>query len=417
MPALFRPEAVEARARHRLGEVSLAQPPGAGLLATLAVGAVVLVLAWLATGEYTHRSRVAGQLVPDRGLATLAAPEAGTVLEVFAAEGTAVTRNAPLVVVATARVTQTGGDTTAALLARLDERRRALLARYASGFERLDAQAAGARRELAAARRELAQVEASIALGERRLEIAGRVRDELRALAERHFVSRLELARQEQAVLEHAAAQRSLERLAASVERDIVALERHLAELGLQRRADEAARASALAELEAERLRVAAAGEALLAAPVAGSVASVLVEPGQPVRDGQALVTLVPAGSRLQARLLVPSRAVGFLEPGDEVRLRYPAFPHAKFGHHAGTVVAISGDALAGRTLAELTGIAAATEPAWRVLVDLERQYVEAYGERRPLKPGMLVEADILGERRRLAEWLLEPLYAVSGRL
>src|SRR5690606_19604346 len=123
MPALFRPEAVEARARHRLGEVSLAQPPGTGLLATLAVGAVVLVLAWLATGEYTHRSRVAGQLVPDRGLATLAAPEAGTVLEVFAAEGTAVTRNAPLVVVATARVTQTGGDTTAALLARLDERR------------------------------------------------------------------------------------------------------------------------------------------------------------------------------------------------------------------------------------------------------------------------------------------------------
>ena len=38
-----------------------------------------------------------------------------------------------------------------------------------------------------------------------------------------------------------------------------------------------------------------------------------------------------------------------------------------------------------------------------------------AYGKPEPLRPGMLVEADILGESRKLYEWVLEPLYSVYG--
>jgi membrane fusion protein len=49
--------------------------------------------------------------------------------------------------------------------------------------------------------------------------------------------------------------------------------------------------------------------------------------------------------------------------------------------------------------------------------VALESQTVQAYGEPRGLLPGMAVEADVLGERRRLYEWVLEPLYALAGRI
>jgi membrane fusion protein len=34
-----------------------------------------------------------------------------------------------------------------------------------------------------------------------------------------------------------------------------------------------------------------------------------------------------------------------------------------------------------------------------------------------PLKSGMLVDASVLLERRRLYEWVLEPLFSISGRL
>ncbi len=53
----------------------------------------------------------------------------------------------------------------------------------------------------------------------------------------------------------------------------------------------------------------------------------------------------------------------------------------------------------------------------YRVLVSLDQQGVLAYGRMEPLRPGMQLEADIMGERRKLYEWLLEPLYSVSGRL
>ena len=44
-------------------------------------------------------------------------------------------------------------------------------------------------------------------------------------------------------------------------------------------------------------------------------------------------------------------------------------------------------------------------------------QAVTAYGNEEPLKPGMLLDADILGEKRRLIEWVFEPLYSLKGRV
>lgn len=42
-------------------------------------------------------------------------------------------------------------------------------------------------------------------------------------------------------------------------------------------------------------------------------------------------------------------------------------------------------------------------------------QAVTAYGKPKPFRPGMVLEADMLSERRKLYEWLLEPLYSFHG--
>jgi membrane fusion protein len=128
-------------------------------------------------------------------------------------------------------------------------------------------------------------------------------------------------------------------------------------------------------------------------------------------------MSLLPSDGQLEAELLVPSRAVGFIEPGDRVLLRYQAFPYQKFGHHKAEVVRISRSALGPNELGALIGDTKANEPFYRVTVTLARQVVTAYGRNEHLKPGMLLEADIMGERRRLVEWILEPLYSVKGRV
>ena len=64
--------------------------------------------------------------------------------------------------------------------------------------------------------------------------------------------------------------------------------------------------------------------------------------------------------------------------------------------------------------LSELFG---STEPVYPMRVALDRQSITAYGANYGLQPGMRLEADILLEKRRLYEWVLDPLYSLTGRL
>ena len=99
------------------------------------------------------------------------------------------------------------------------------------------------------------------------------------------------------------------------------------------------------------------------------------------------------------------------------MRLRYQAYPYQKFGHQRGTVVRVSRSATNPGESTAMAGSGQAQEPYYRVLVALDAQSVTAYGKPEALRPGMLLEADILGERRSLIEWVLEPLFALRGRM
>ncbi|MCK6428581.1 MAG: HlyD family efflux transporter periplasmic adaptor subunit, partial [Burkholderiaceae bacterium] len=124
--------------------------------------------------------------------------------------------------------------------------------------------------------------------------------------------------------------------------------------------------------------------------------------------------TVLPKGSGLQAQLLVPTRAVGFVQPGNEVVMRYEAFPFQRFGQYRGTVQAVSRTVW---TPGEKVGPMTVREPAYRVDVALERQTVSAGGQEIALRPGMLVNADILLEKRTVLEWIFEPVLELKGRL
>src|SRR5690606_16998641 len=174
-----------------------------------------------------------------------------------------------------------------------------------------------------------------------------------------------------------------------------------LPELELEAEVRAAEQTAELAQLEEERIATEAAGEVLVAAPVDGVVVSAIVQAGQAVAAGQPLLAVLPDGSALQAELFVPRRAVGLVAAGDRVLLRYPAFPHEKFGPRYGTVVSVSESALEPVALAALTGGAVAAGSAgapYRVTVALDEQFVLAYGRPRALLPGMRVEADLVGE-------------------
>lgn len=414
---LFRSEALEAQRGHWLGCISLAQPVRLWLL-TLGAGlAAAVLLAFLLLGSYTRRSSVSGQVVPSAGLATVLAPASGVVVDLRVHEGERVNAGAQLAVVAVPRATRDAGDTITALEQRLQRRRDGLQQAHAAQRAQLAAQEAGLQAQLATARQELAQVQVEVATRRAQVQLSQETLQRLRQLQDERYVSLLQVRQQESATLAQVGETQALQRQAVMARRMIAQLQQALGELPAQRSAGEAAHARELAALEQEQVETRARAELVVAAPVSGVVATQLARPGQAVQAGQPLFSVLPEEGRLEAELLVPSRAVGFISPGDRVMLRYHAFPYQKFGHQQGTVARISRSALGPGELAALSGTTQAPEPFYRVTVALPAQGVLAYGQAEPLRPGMLLDADILGDERRLIEWLLEPVWSVRGRV
>ena len=103
-----------------------------------------------------------------------------------------------------------------------------------------------------------------------------------------------------------------------------------------------------------------------------------------------------------------------------QVLLRYQGYSYQKFGQSHGTVREVSRTAMRPEEMS-LPGASlppgATAEPLYRVRVSLDRQTVVAYGDLQPLKSGEALDASVLLETRRLYEWVLEPLYTITGRV
>lgn len=415
--SLFRQQVLESRQSRWLGGIVLGQPLGPWLLTVLAVLAAAAIGAFLAWGEYTRRTRVTGQLVPRLGMASVAAPGMGTLAQVRVQEGQRVLAGDVLAVVATPRSTLAGGDTALATLAAIAQRQRSVAASHASQRDQLQAQHDGLGARIAAALAEQRQVQRQLATRRQQQAIAEQTLARFRGLREKQYVTELQLQQQQSLALEQRGEVQALERQALALDVRQQELEQARRELPARRAALDAAEQRERAGLAQEALEASSRAEAVIRAPVSGTVSTLLGQAGQAVQAGQPVLSLLPAASALEAHLLVPSRAVGFVAPGDPVLMRYQAFPYQKFGQHGGRVLRVSRSALSTGELDSLVGVGQAGEPYYRIVVALDRPTVRAFGRDEPLRPGMRLEAELLGERRRLWEWAIEPLYALSGSL
>ena len=82
-------------------------------------------------------------------------------------------------------------------------------------------------------------------------------------------------------------------------------------------------------------------------------------------------LSILPTGSLLQAELFVPTRAVGFVRSGQQVRILYDAFPYQRFGSYGGRIIALTRTIL---TPTDDIGPIALSEPAYKATVALDRR-------------------------------------------
>jgi membrane fusion protein len=151
----------------------------------------------------------------------------------------------------------------------------------------------------------------------------------------------------------------------------------------------------------------------VVSAPVAGVVSGLQASVGMHTDQAAPFMSIVPEHAPLEASLFVPARAIGFVAPGQTVRLAFDPFPFQRFGFYNATITSVSGALL---KPAEIAGPVTLKEPSYRVMARLERQTVTGYGGEIKLRPEISLQADIIFDRRSLIGWLFDPLLSARGR-
>jgi len=381
----------------------------AAAIAGLILFGIVLFLTF---GHYTRKIRVTGQIVPAGGSIKVVAGQFGRIATRIVDEGTRVSIGQPMFELKSERASN-GGSVDARIEALLAARRNELMQSSRLQAEELTARAQSLAMRQRSIQAEIESREQEVKLLARQVQSARGKLQRHTVLAKKGYLSPAQLGLVADELIGNQARHKSLESNVIAVRRDLLqviaesdAIKGKIALAASQAESNLAALGQEAAEHEG-RSRV------QIVAPAAGIVTALTFDPGQTVPAGTVLATILPAEGELEAHMMVPSRAVGFIEPGQGVLLRLSSFPYQKFGQVAGTVTRVERSPIA-ETQGARTG---STEPVYRITVKLSQQSVSAYGRKQEFKAGMTLDADILQDRRRLIEWVIDPIIsAAKGR-
>ncbi|MGB3455913.1 MAG: HlyD family efflux transporter periplasmic adaptor subunit [Litorimonas sp.] len=412
MSELFRREVVEKQGKKLHGDVVLSSPVTFTTITALIVAIIIGLACVVVFGDYARKERVLGIVTPDKGLSRIVARQPGIIDRVHVEAGDTVTVGDPLFSIRVDQISSSGSPVAERLIEQLASERDELEARLDIIPRKYTLTRSRLRNNIAALLAEADRLDPRIEAQSKTVANERSVFDRLSDLLEEDAASSLEIKTQENRLL---LAEQSLAILRGDKSKLIDQARDLEGELGLlpiaeqQEVSDVASRLSAL---EQRLTQTEVQKGFLIESPVSGRVASLTVREGQLATAQSALATLLPDGGKLEAQLLVPSRAAGFVEEGQGVRLLYDAFPYQKFGFHEGTVTDVS------RTVINPSDLpigVVAQEPVFIVTVDLDTQAIDAEGQSYALQSGMTLAADIILENRKIWEWILEPLLGARG--
>ena len=420
MSSLFRPEVFQAKQNRWTGQIVLTRPFSLSFLTLCAAALATALAAFAAFGSYTAKTTVSGQLLPEKGVVRVYAPDAGIITAKHVADGDLVQAGDVLFTLSTAR-----DDGNGSIQARLaaEARLKKTMPEQENPRQKRDHTAELAAQENTVRRlqSQMQHIRNQIAAQQRRIALSEKILAQQRYLAKEGAVSELEKTAYENSLLELKTDLAAYKREESNLARETAAQQSSLHTLPERQATEISQLERAAAAYSQEILDYAQRGGQTVRAAVSGYVGTLNAEVGQQADAGRMLASIVPQQSELLADLYVPSRAIGFVKQGDRVILRYQAYPYQKFGHAEGNIISVAKTALGRQELAGLgnilTDAAQPDEPVYLVKVKLNSQTILAYGEQKRLQIGMVLEADILHENRKLYEWVLEPLYSVAGKL
>jgi membrane fusion protein len=411
---IFRPEALHESQGSAFGTAVVSTPIGLSLLTGAACAVAMAVALFLGFSVYSRKSQVVGYLVPDKGIVKVFAPVSGIIVSSAVHDGQEVGAGEALYELNLERSSAEHAETQAMMLVQLRAQQSSLNRERDQVLQLATVTQHSLQTRIHLTDAEITQLVDELHTRESRVDASARTLGRYDELLKKKFVSELQVTQQRSDWLGEKATVQSLQRSHVALERDVQTLRDQVSTEGLNAQSKQEQIDRELASLAQQITQTETNRSLVVRAPTEGVITSVIALPGQQVAANAPLLTIMPRNATLEAHLMIPPRAIGFIKRGEKVLLRYQAFPYERYGHQEGTVSDIARTVLAPSELPSEFG---SQEPAYRVKVALAKQTVTTFGTETRLQAGMLLDADVLLDERRLYQWVLEPLYSVTGRL
>ncbi|MGX9217110.1 HlyD family secretion protein [Massilia varians] len=418
--SLFRQQVIEHVTVRQYGTVILTRPVNHVILTCVFGALTLLLIAFFAFFETTRKAPIQGMLVPTSGVIRVYSSQVGVIKEVRIKEGQFVGQGEILFVVSSERSTSDPRSTEALISELLAQRRDTFHTELQQAKSQAGQRRAALQRRAHDLQRELERLDSQVLMQKQRISLSEQSVTRFAQLKATNYISPVQMQEREAELLDQHQRLLEIERVRSVTQRDLVSTEAEAQDVAIQALRDENALRRNASMLEQDLTENEARREIPVRARQSGTVTAIAVNLGQTIGTNNSLASILPEGNKLEAEMYVPSRAVGFIKPGMTALLRYQAFPYQKFGQHRARVREVATTSVRPEELpasaAAMPG-AAQSEPVYRVRLQLDQQAVRAYGTAMPLRSGMLVDASVMLERRKLYEWILEPLFSISGRL
>lgn len=416
MSSLFRIEVLEAQTDHGFGETLRIKPVRFAVYTIGAVAVVAILAIYLSLSTYTRKHTVQGLLQPSGGDVTIASSRQGVVADIFVTEGQEVKEGQELLEIRRGEWLQGGSEAYLSHYKELQKQKQWL-------NDRLENSSTIFAMERTNLELERDTVLASIDLLREQIEIQNQQIKNLEktlkskgTLQTSGLVSEEEYIAQENQYLTTVERRNNLKYELKSKRIEHKSLKNRIANIGLTQDEKLIALKERLSTKEQEIIDSQVQQRSILRSPINGRVVALYVRRGDRANPGATLVLIADSDYKFVGDLYVPSRSIGFVQPGLNVLVKYDAFPYQKFGLYRGTVSSVSETIYSPEDLQRRLEIPVQTrEPTYRVRIELDKQYVLNGEAQVPLQNGMSMIADIEYDRRSLIEWLFSPLLSIKG--
>lgn len=407
---LFRTEVVTPSKSPELGEVIIAQPTKYTSIFVVILFITLISAAFISSASFTHKHTVTGQIAALEGETRFTAPGDLIVADVFVTANDLVAAGTPLLKLVRKHHTSQELETNNATMAQLEVQSALIQRQQLALSNHLKTQQYTLSLRQKILTNHSVRLSEQVQLAKRRNKITELQNIKFVQLAKQGLVSQLQADQYQEKLIDNQLQLNELNQRLESLDLQIIETDNELLAITAETERNKNELARQLSQLQNQITQLTATQEVVLVAEHTSVVSVINIKLGQHVTQGQFLIGLTPPDPVFYAELLVPSRAISFIEPGTTANLKLNAFPFEKFGHVAAEITQISRSAFIPNKDHQ------AQDTIFQVKARLSEQSITAYGEPRHFQSGMTLSADLHVDNRTLAEWLFDPLIAALGK-